>query len=215
MSAETTKRKLVEAAYQTLQEEGFEHIKARNVAGKAGYAATAIYKHFGSLNYLITMASFRVLEEYNQENMELSSTITDCVMRSKLSWKSFLHHAFRNVPVFENLFWGKAKDIFEEAVTEYFQLYPEGFRNHTSTFFYLASFSASIEERDFMLFRRAANEGRLTMEDAVYVSRVNSMIAHAALREHMEDYKDPVIARRAEENCYRLIVKTIDKCLIT
>ena len=48
MSAETTKRKLVEAAYQTLQEEGFEHIKARNVAGKAGYAATAIYKHFGS-----------------------------------------------------------------------------------------------------------------------------------------------------------------------
>ena len=65
-----------------------------------------------------------------------------------------------------------------------------------------------------MLFRRAANEGLLTMEDAVYVSRVNSMIAHAALREHMEDYKDPVIARRAAENCYRLIEKTIDRCLI-
>lgn len=214
MAAEDTKRKLVEAAYKVLIEEGFENIKARNVAKKAGYAATAIYKHFGSLNFLITLASFKILDEYNQKNIEISTTVTDPIQMSKLSWRYFLFYAFQNVPVFENLFWGKARGIFEEAVLEYFQLYPEEIRNQTSTFFYLAYFNSSIEERDFMLFRRAANEGRLTLDDAAYISRVNSLVTHAALREHMEDYKDPVVAKRAAEDCYKIIEKTIDKCLI-
>lgn len=214
MSAEDTKRKLVEAAHKILIEEGFENIKARSVAKEAGYAATAIYKHFGSLNFLMTLASFKILDEYNQKSIEISTNVTDCIQMSKLSWKYFLSYAFQNVPVFENLFWGKARSIFEEVVLEYFQLYPEQIKDQTSTFFYLAYFNSSIEERDFMLFRRAANEGRLTLEDAAYISRVNSLVTHAALREHMEDYKDPEIARRAAEDCYKIIETTIDKCLI-
>ena len=63
MAAEDTKRKLVEAAYKMLMEEGFENVKARNVAKEAGYAATAIYKHFGSLNFLTTLASFKLLDD--------------------------------------------------------------------------------------------------------------------------------------------------------
>ncbi len=214
MAAEDTKRKLVEAAYKMLMEEGFENVKARNVAKEAGYAATAIYKHFGSLNFLTTLASFKLLDEYNQKSIEISTTVTDCIQMSKISWRYFLFYAFQNVPVFENLFWGKAKAIFEEVVLEYFQLYPEQIKDQTATFFYLAYFNSSIEERDFMLFRRAANEGRLTLDDAAYISRVNSLVTHAALREHMEDYKDPAIAKRAAEDCYKIIEKTIDKCLI-
>lgn len=214
MSVEDTKRKLVEAAYKILKENGFESVKARDVAKEAGYAATVIYKHFGNLNFLVTLASLRELEKYNRENMELTAQVSDSVQVSKLSWKSFLLHAFHNPPVFENLFWGKARAIFEDAVVEYFQLYPEEIQKKTSTFFYLAYFSSNIEERDFMLLRQAANEGRMTLEDAFYVSRVNSMIAHAALLEHMEDYKDEKIATRAAENCYKLIEKTIDKWLI-
>lgn len=213
MAGEATKRKLIEVTYRILQEKGFENLKAREIAKEAGCTATVIYKYFDNLNYLIVLASLRVLEEYNRESLEISKKTGDCITLNKMAWRAFIRHAFKNPRIFENLFWGKGKAVFEDAVIEYFELYPEELSGKTSAYYYATYFNSNLEERDFIWLRRGVNEGYLELEDAMYISRVNSMIVHGMLLEHMDDYTIPGVAEKAIKECIYLVEKNINTFL--
>lgn len=214
MAADDTKRKLIMIADKMLLEKGFENTTARAIAKEAGCTATVIYKYFENLNYLLTLASLRELEKYNKENMWIDKNIANPIVCNQLSWEVFLKHAFANVPIYVNLFWGEGAKYFEEASIEYFQLFPDQWKNENAAIYYSAYFSADITERDFILLRYAAHQGYLTIEDAKYLSEINAKIAHASLLAHMEDYKDKIISERAAKECFALIQKNFEKCLI-
>lgn len=214
MASEDTKRKLISIADKMLLEKGFENISARAIAKEAGCSATVIYKHFENLNYLLTLASFSELEKYNKDNMWVDRAIANPILSDELSWEVFCRHAFRNVPIYVNLFWGEGAKYFEEASVEYFQLFPDQWKNENSATYYSAYFSPSISERELVLLRMAANQGYITIEDAMYLSEINAKIAFASLMEHMEDYKDQSIANKAAEKCYSLILRNFEKCLL-
>lgn len=214
MAAEDTKRKLISVANKMLQEVGFENVSARAIAKEAGCTATVIYKYFDNLNYLLTLASLSELEKYNKENMWVDRTIQNPILRNEMSWEVFLRHAFRNVPIYVNLFWGEGSMYFEEASIEYFQMFPDKWKNENAAIFYTSYFSSDIEERDYTILRLAANQGYLTMEDAHYLSQINAKITHASLLEHKKDYKDPIVVNKAAEKCYKLIQKNFEKCLL-
>ena len=61
------KRKLVEATYDIIVEQGIETVTSREVARRVNVTATMIYKHFESLNYLIVVASIRYITDYLEE----------------------------------------------------------------------------------------------------------------------------------------------------
>lgn len=214
MASEDTKRKLILIADKMLIEKGFENITARAIAKEAGCTATVIYKHFENLNYLLTLASLSELEKYNKDNMWVDRTISNPILSNELSWEVFLRHAFRNVPIYVNLFWGEGAKYFEEAAIEYFQLFPDQWKNENAAIFYTAYFNSNISERDYILLRLAAHQGYISMEDARYLSEINAKIAHASLLEHMDDYKNPSVAKKAAEDCYRLIQRNFEKCLL-
>lgn len=213
MAAEETKKRLVDVAYRIMKESGFENLKAREIAKEAGCTATVIYKYFEDLNYLITLASFKFLENYIRESGEISVSSDDSITQNKKAWRLFIQYAFQNPRIYENLFWGRGKAIYEDAVMEYFQLYSGEFSKELTAYYYLTMYNPDIGERDLIWLRQGVNQGRLKMEDALYISRVNQMIVRAMLLEHMEDYKDPDVAEQAVQECIYLVEKTIDTFL--
>ncbi|MDQ4149944.1 MAG: TetR/AcrR family transcriptional regulator [Actinomycetota bacterium] len=52
-SPATTKQRIVEAAFQTLKEEGFAGTSARAIARRGGFNQALIFYHFGTLNDLL------------------------------------------------------------------------------------------------------------------------------------------------------------------
>ena len=59
-----TKRRLVEATYQVIQEKGVEGVTAREVAKRVGVTPTVIYRHFENLYYLTVLASIICISDY-------------------------------------------------------------------------------------------------------------------------------------------------------
>lgn len=213
----TTKQKFINATYEAIKEKGLENLTVRDIAKRVGHTPAALYKHFESMNYLSMLACMKYMEEYMEELIEITSTHTDPIEIDLLAWKTFTKHAFQNPPVFLHLFWGPHTELFEDAVAEYYQLFPLEKKSDTAEVFYgylfTASYTGNLQERDFVWLRRGASEGLLDYDDAKYISMVNSYIVRGMLLDCYNDYQQPDVARKAAEKCDALVEKTINTFL--
>ena len=204
------KQRLVEAAYDMMQEDGAEQIHVRTLAQRVGCSSTVLYKHFDNFNYLIALASVRILEPYIRElEINLASSGTDLVQSELNAWRLFNKYAFRNPYAYLNLFWGHSARELEEIFSEYLSMYPVFVQDKNMAFFYTSIFSGSIEERDYVWFRRAASEGLMDYDDARPVSQINCLIAHGLLTLHIADYQKPGVYEEAVALCNKLIEHNI------
>lgn len=213
----TTKQRFVDETYQLIREEGLEHVTIRELGRRLGCTAPTLYKHFESLDFLVLVASMRFLEAYLQELADIESRGSGYVQQNLDAWYAFNRYAFANPPVFLHLFWGPYSSQFEDAVVEYFHLFPntQGYRDEKFLgYLYVAAYRGNIQERDLVLLRHGVTEGSLTYDDAVYLSHVDCYIVSGMLREHMADYKDPVVAEKAAKDCNELLTKTVNAFLI-
>lgn len=208
------KEKLVEAVYDMILEVGAENIRVRDLSKRVGCSVSALYKHFDSLDYLLGLASLRFLQPYIEELRE-NLMRNDHIIQAEINaWKLFNKYAFRYPYLFLTLFWSNREDFMESVLQEYFEMYPLSVKGNDTALFYTSIFSGSIEERDYVWFRRAAAEGCLRYDDARYVSQVNCLIARGLLHKHVYDYRDPVIYEKAVAQCNDLIEKNIKMYLI-
>lgn len=212
-----TKQKFVNATYEAIREKGLENLTVRDIAKRVGHTPAALYKHFESMDYLSMLSCMKYMEEYMEELVEISANHTDPIEVDLLSWKAFTKHAFRNPPVYLHLFWGPHTSLFEDAVAEYYELFPLEQKTDKAEIFYgyffTAFFTGSLQERDFMWLRRGASEGMLDYDDAKYISIVNSHTVRGLLLDHYNDYQQPGVAEKAAKECDALIEKTINTFL--
>lgn len=211
---QTTKQKFVEVTYELIKEKGLKDLRIRDIAERVGCTSPALYKHFETLDYLIMVASVKFLSDYMMELIELTESDRDSIEIDIAAWKAFNKYAFANPPIFLHLFWGDYSHLFEEAVLEYYQMFPAKPGEHRIAYFYSAAFNGSIREREFIWLRRAATEGFLNYDDAVYISKVNDYTVHCMLLEHKDDYTKPGVVDASIKECNEMIEKTFHTFLL-
>ena len=119
------KRDYIEATYDILCENGMEGFTIRKVAEKVGCSSAALYKHFKDADHLLSLASLRYLSQYSEDIAFLSQLESDYLEMNLLMWESFAYYSFENIPIFENLFFGKKTSKIQEIVLEYYTEFPE------------------------------------------------------------------------------------------
>lgn len=83
---EDTRRKILEAAYQTLRVEGIKGASARAIARTGDFNQALIFYHFGGVNQLLVeaaKASSKVQAELYRESIEGVTDLTDLVAVAK------------------------------------------------------------------------------------------------------------------------------------
>lgn len=209
-----TKQMLIEAAYNMILEMGAENIRVRDLSKRVGCSPAALYKHFDSLDYLLAFASVRFLKPYIEELEENLKNADDIIEAQINAWRLFNKYAFMHPYIFLNLFWGNIRNDLESILQEYLKMYPVFVEGSNTAMFYCSIFSGCIEDRDYIWFRRAAAEGRLSYDDAEYVSQINCLIARGLLSEYSNSPKDPDTYKKAVSHCNSLIEKNIRMYLI-
>ena len=215
-----TKQRFVIATYELMNEVGLQNLTVRDVAKRVGCTAAALYKHFESFDYLISLAAIRALGNYPTELLALARYNSDPLTIEQQGWRCFCDYAFDDPQVFLHLFWGPLSDRFGEILDEYLQMFPPLYsKGVEGTEYYtrhnLAMSKGSLRQRDFYWLEQAAEQGLITMEDAEYVSKVGEHIAHSMLMNHASHHQDEESTARAKEECNELIDKLISGCRIT
>lgn len=198
------KREYIEATYEILREVGMEGFTIRKVADKVGCSSALLYKHFQDAEHLVSLASVRYLRRYSEDTQALSSNASDYLELNLLLWESFAFYAFKNIPIFENLFFGKNIERIQKIVFEYYQEFPEEISGLQGYFPILIQ-SNNLMERDFMMLKRAADDGRITLAAADFLSKTDVYIFRGMLDIYRSTYTESGVARRATNEFMALI----------
>ncbi len=200
------KRDYIEATYDILCENGMEGFTIRKVAEKVGCSSAALYKHFKDADHLLSLASLRYLSQYSEDIAFLSQLESDYLEMNLLMWESFAYYSFLNIPIFENLFFGKETSNIQEIVMEYYSEFPEDLTK-LSGYFKMIIQSNNLRERDFLMLKRAVDAGMLGFESADLLSRMDVYIFRGMLMAYRETYREPGVAKKATKEFVDILRK--------
>ncbi len=203
-----TKRNLILTTYQLLQERDASTITVRELAKLNQCSPAALYRHFDTLEYLITMASLKFFEPYMLEYSKLMETEEDLLKQYLEGWFLFNHYAFQRPDLYYRLLWGQYNKEFSDAFMEYMELFPlEASSVEDAGYFYTMIFNSDITERDFLMLRRLENHGLINDSQASYFSRSNPLLVKGMLEESMRQDADE--RKKTEHTCNMLLLKNM------
>lgn len=208
------KRAFVEITYNILKEEGPEGIKIRRLANELNCTSTVIYRYFNNLDHLIALASIRFFNEYIIDFRNMVSDpqiLTDPYGLNLKMWDCLARHAFKNIPVYENLFFGKYQHSLGEVIFEYYQLFLDDTKQDFDGYSTSILFNDDLFQRDFVLLRRAAALGTISIKDAEFLSQVECHIFRGVLLKYKSQYKEPGIPEKAAAEFIQLLHELADK----
>ena len=207
------KIRYIEITSEILQQEGIESVTIRKVAERAGCTSAVLYKHFENKEHLIMLASVRFLEPYIIEFIKLSAREDlSSIQIDLLLWKCFIDEAFRNKPYYELMFFSDHRDMLEDCVYEYYQMFPEVQRRFDG-FSASIIFSNNLQERELLRLRRAAHAGVLSLEDAALLSRLTVAVFNGIFTQYSGITMTDSQIRSAAEECYQLIYTLFQRFL--
>ena len=213
---EETKRQLVDLVYNMLRDRNASDITARVVATAQGCSAAAIYRHFDSLEELLSVASVRFLHPYMEEYSALMDSDLPFLEIYVQGWELFNRYAFERPDLYYRLFWGEENSNLGDAVQEYYQLFPFEGSLKSAAYFYTLMFDENMVDRDYLMMHRACNMGLVTDEEAHYFSYTNVLIARGMIYDAMS--VTDAERGRLRDTCSSLIrmnvnrVKGVDAC---
>ena len=193
------KADLIKAAYTMLADARPGDLSIRAIAAAAGCTTGAVYRHFDNLEHLIVVSAVKFLEDYIVELNDLLRSSNDPLQQHIEMWRAFAHQAFKNIDVFEMMFWGVDADSLNDAIFSYYQEFPESWRR-LSGFQAMVFFSSSLSERNLLTLNRCMSEYKLAPSTIEMLNDVEICSFRGLMREYQDCYREP---GKAEEGMER------------
>ena len=209
------KAKYIEAAYELLVEEGLENASIRKIAARAGTSSTALYKHFENIEQLVAVASYRFLRDYTTDARTLAGVDLNPLELNLQLWECFAYYSFKEAQIFENLFFSKDRmGRIDDAARTYYEEFPEDTED-LPDFMQDMLQGATLFERDEVLLKQAVSKGMLNIENAKYLSQLDTLVYRGTLALIRDSYDHPGVAREAVHDFMQLVISSYQKCLET
>ena len=180
-----TKRQIVDLTYRMLREREASSVTVREIADAQGFSPAAIYRHFESLETLISVASVRFLHKYMEEYAALMDSDQPFFEMYLEGWELFNRYAFDRPYLYYRLFWSEENRNLGDAVQDYYELFPFEASEKSAAYFYSLMFDEDMVSRDYLMLHRAVSRGLISEEDARYFSQSNVLIARGLIYDAM------------------------------
>ena len=210
---QVSERDYIEATYALICDKGIEHVTIRQVAEKVGASSAALYRHFDSLDHLLALASVRFLRPYSKDASFLAQVDLNPMELAFELWECFSYYAFRDVPIFENLFFWNDPDRTQRIILEYYYNFPEEL-SHVRPYITEMMSEGNLMMRDRYVLSQAVVAKMITDVSADFLSRVDTYLLRGMLEMHRETYREPGDAQKATKEYMEIIAKLYSDALL-
>ena len=195
--AQTKKKELIVTTHELLAKHSPAELTIRSIAEAAGCTSGAIYRHFDNMEDLILLASVRFLEDYVVELGDLMADEKDPLKQHRGMWEAFGHQAFKNVEVFEMLFWSKYESRLMDAMYTYYEEFPDNYR-HLSGYLITLFFNSNLRERNMISITHCVASGALPRTNPELLGDLECCAFHGLLMEYRDSYRESGKAEEAQ-----------------
>lgn len=204
------KTELILKTYELLKTTSPDNIKIRTIASACDCTSTVIYRHFEGLDHLIRFAAVRFLENYVIDIQKIVNGNSDPLEMLIRMWETFAQYAFENIEIFELFFWGRFKERLGDTIFEYYQFFPEEWKNldglFTSVFF-----NNDLKERNYIVLHRAAVAGYFDHKTDRMLSDISCDLFHGLMLDYKDCYREPDKAKEGAVYYMQMLMALIDK----
>ncbi|MFW6036091.1 MAG: TetR/AcrR family transcriptional regulator [Halothermotrichaceae bacterium] len=117
-------RRFINTTEQILQEESYDNLSVRKIAGESNYTCATLYYYFEDLNDLMTYVSLKYLMGFITQQKQIENNYIDSIDKFIKTWKIFINHAFKNPNQYYLLFYGDYSIKLLKIIEIYKELYP-------------------------------------------------------------------------------------------
>lgn len=165
----------IEATNQIIEEEGMAAVTVRKVADIAGYNSATLYNYFTDLEHLAFYASIKYLKDYVLDLPNYIKGATNPLERFLEIWRCFCYYSFSNPRIYQSIFFNKHTDSLEEALQEYYSIFPEELGEQTEDI--LPMFlKRNIYDRNIAALNSCVKIGIIKEEDVKDISEMTLLI---------------------------------------
>ncbi len=154
----------ITSAKQLIEEEGIEKLTVRKVAAGAGYNSATLYNYFDDMEELVVFASIGYLKQYIAC---LENTLTkdmNAKKRYRTVYEVFSRACFERPEIFYSLFYGKYKKKLKNAVSVYYDIFPDELGHHNGEVLQMLT-QGEIVERDKAMMPSLVEQGFIQEEN--------------------------------------------------
>lgn len=168
-----SKEVYIQTTYDMIINEGLEQVSIRKIAKKLNCSSASLYRHFESLEHLMSFASIRFLHPYIEElkliapKDDKSFNIDDYYK----IWESFGKFSFLNAKIYNNLFFGKYSSVLPETIKIYYTMFNSeisGIDDVIALFLTEGDFN----KRDLILLENCTRNEKFTKSEVEFISRL-------------------------------------------
>ena len=178
-------RSFVLATREMIENEDFDNIHIRRIADKAGFHNSTLYSYFKDSEYLISLASVKVFEDYSHSLAELSKRNLSEYENFMEIWKFFCLNAFKFPEIYNNLFFGKHSNNLTSIFEEYYSIFPDEEQKHSASIhkMYVGK-NLNMRCYDILeplvgLTNIRLNKGNLTLANNLIIASFKSLLEEA------------------------------------
>ncbi len=160
----------IHAAQSLIDTERPENLSVRNIAKKAGFHNSTIYLYFDGLDHLICLSTMKYMSEYNEALAKLGLEHKPPADVFFETWHYFCKNIFQRPFVFRYFFFGKYAGQLSRIMREYYDLFPEEEKIHTSNDIREMYYADNLEARSSrIMYPLIGTEGYRVTEDNLHL----------------------------------------------
>lgn len=166
-----SRKDYIALASDIIKEEGIEGVSIRRIARELGCSSASLYRHFENLNELLYYAQLDALNEYIINLSQASKEWSGIWDTHFGIWECYAQIAFKNPEAFEHIFFKNLHKNSEEALKEYYEMFPEMIVDiEPKTQKMLRT--SNYYERDLQICLQLVDEGKIAPESAEKLNHI-------------------------------------------
>lgn len=171
----------INATEEIIDETGFNSVKLRNVAKRAGFNSATLYNYFENLDHLLFYAAMRNIKDYA---LALNTYLIDAKNAMDIFlkvWECFCDYAYDKPEIYNAIFFPNLDKHFEDYVVEYYKFFPEDLVSNDENISTML-LKSDINERGQTTVIKCVDEGYIRPEDANKLNDMTLLIFEGMLK---------------------------------
>lgn len=160
----------IQTVYEMIVNCGLEEVSIRKIAKKLNCSSATLYRHFESLEHLISFASIRFLRPYIEELKIIVPQKMTLDTYLKV-WESFAKISFANPKIYNGMFFGQYSNVLAKTIKIYYSMFHseiDDIDEVISRFLVESDFN----KRDLMLLESCTADEKFTKQDLELISNL-------------------------------------------
>ncbi|MFB5663683.1 TetR/AcrR family transcriptional regulator [Alteribacillus sp. HJP-4] len=193
----------LDAATQTIEEEGIDQVTIRKIAARAGFTSSTAYNYFKDLSHLKFFAAMRFTKDYTDELPSYMEKGTNTIEKWLYSWECFCKHSFKEPRIYSVIFMDDLGYSPEDLLDDYYKIYESeliGLPLEIKSIIMKHNFS----KRSALFIQQAVEEGYLNQEDVDLISDLTLMVWKGMMNTYLNNRSNSSKEEAAKQTIYFL-----------